>query len=150
MSERAQNGPALDIPSSDLHPHPPAPFVGYSPYAAECPTRRLLNLVGDKWTSLVVILLSQGTMRFGELRREIEGISQKMLTQTLRKLEACALVDRQIYAEVPPRVEYRLTELGRTLVEPLAALHTWAVEHVEEVEAARAASEGSDRPTAGR
>ena len=107
----------------------------------QCPTRMVLDLIADKWTTLVIYLLSRGTKRYGELQREVGGISQKMLTQTLRKLEEDGLVHRVIYAEVPPRTEYSLTELGLTLREPLGALCTWAVAHLPEVEKARRASD---------
>jgi DNA-binding HxlR family transcriptional regulator len=100
----------------------------------------VLDLIADKWTTLVIYLLSQGTKRYGELQREIGGISQKMLTQTLRKLEEDGLVKRVVYPEVPPRTEYSLTELGITLKEPLGALCLWAVNHIAEVEKARQAA----------
>lgn len=124
----------------------PDAFVGYNPYAAACPTRRVLGIIANKWTALVIVLLAQGTKRFQQMRREIDGITQKMLTQTLRELERDGLVNRRVYAEVPPRVEYSLTPLGHTLIDPLAALHVWAVAHVEEIEAARAAAEASKLP----
>jgi len=108
--------------------------------SAQCPTRMVLDLIADKWTTLVIYLLAQGTRRYGELQREIGGISQKMLTQTLRKLEEDGLVKRTVYPEVPPRTEYALTELGLTLKEPLGALCQWAVAHLGEVEKARQAS----------
>jgi DNA-binding HxlR family transcriptional regulator len=108
--------------------------------SAQCPTRMVLDLIADKWTTLVIYLLSQGTKRYGALQREIGGISQKMLTQTLRKLEEDGLVKRTIYPEVPPRTEYTLTELGTTLREPLGALCRWAEIHITEVEKARQAS----------
>ena len=133
--------PNRDVDSGEQSSGPPSAFAGYSPFAAACPTRRVLGIIGDKWTSLVIILLAQETKRFGQLRREIEGITQKMLTQTLRKLEHNGLVSRRVYPEVPPRVEYRLTPLGRTLTEPMAVLHAWAVANVEAIEAARAASD---------
>ncbi|MBI5529723.1 MAG: helix-turn-helix transcriptional regulator [Deltaproteobacteria bacterium] len=104
---------------------------------AQCPTRMVLDLIADKWTTLVIYLLSQGTKRYGELQREIGGISQKMLTQTLRKLEGDGLVKRTVYPEIPPRTEYTLTELGTTLREPLGALCQWAEIHIGEVEKAR-------------
>jgi DNA-binding HxlR family transcriptional regulator len=100
----------------------------------------VLDLIADKWTTLVIYLLSSGTRRYGELQREIGGISQKMLTQTLRKLEEDGLVKRTVYAEVPPRTEYSLTGLGATLKEPLGALCQWAVNHLAEVEKARSAA----------
>lgn len=110
----------------------------YNVYMANCPTRRVLEILSDKWTSLVIVALVAGTKRFQQLRREIDGVSQKMLTQTLRTLEQDGLVSRVAYATVPPKVEYSLTPLGRTLTEPLEALHQWSVAHVEEIEAARA------------
>ena len=103
-----------------------------------CPTLQVLDLIADKWTVLVIYLLSGGTKRYGELQRTIQGISQKMLTQTLRKLEDDGLVKRTVFPEVPPRTEYELTPLGRTLREPLGALCAWAQDHMVEVEKARA------------
>lgn len=105
--------------------------------SATCPTRRVLDLIADKWTTLVIYLLSDGTMRYGELQKAIGGISQKMLTQTLRRLEEDGLVKRTVFPVVPPRTEYELTPLGRTLQEPLKALCAWAVQHMGEVEQAR-------------
>jgi DNA-binding HxlR family transcriptional regulator len=102
-------------------------------YLENCPTRRILDRVGDKWTVLIIGLLEGEPKRFSELQREIGGISQKMLTQTLRSLERDGLVARTIYPEVPPRVEYRLTPLGYTLTEPLAALRQWAEKHMDSV-----------------
>jgi DNA-binding HxlR family transcriptional regulator len=101
--------------------------------------REVLNRVGDKWSVLVIALLGGGTMRFTELQRTIEGISQRMLTLTLRQLERDGLIDRTVYPTVPPRVEYALTPLGRTLLEPVMALATWAEEHRHDIEAARLA-----------
>jgi DNA-binding HxlR family transcriptional regulator len=108
---------------------------------AACPTRLVLELIADKWTTLVIYLLSHGTRRYGELQREVGGISQKMLTQTLRRLEEDGLVRRVVYPEVPPRTEYSLTELGETLREPLGGLCAWAVKHFHEVEKARKVAE---------
>lgn len=105
-----------------------SPALG-NPYDPNCPSRLLLDRIGDRWTVLVVGLLAQRPMRFNELAREIGGISQKMLTQTLRNLEADSLVDREVFAEVPPRVQYSLTDAGYSLQEPLRALETWAREH---------------------
>lgn len=105
---------------------------------AQCPTRLVLELVADKWTILVFHFLTQGTKRYRELQREVGGISQKMLTQTLRKLEDDGLVNRTVFPEVPPRTEYELTPLGQTLREPLGALCSWAQDHMTEVEKARA------------
>ena len=103
-----------------------------------CGSRRVLALIGDKWTAIVVYALARGVCRFGELRREIGGISQKVLADTLRDLERDGLVSRTVFAEVPPRVEYALTPLGRTLSEPLAAICKWSEDHLAEVEAMRA------------
>lgn len=113
------------------------------PYAAGCPSRQVLDRIGDRWTVLVVGSLSQGPLRFSELARRIEGISQKMLTQTLRGLERDGLVVRTVHPEVPPRVEYELTRVGATLIEPLDALDAWAREHLPVIEAARAAYDES-------
>ena len=108
-----------------------------NPYDANCPTRTVLDRIGDRWTTLVVLLLAERPRRFSELARMIEGISQKMLTQTLRGLERDGLATRTVHAEVPPRVVYELTDLGRSLITPLAALDSWAREHIAAVEAAR-------------
>jgi DNA-binding HxlR family transcriptional regulator len=107
------------------------------PYQAGCPTRRILDRIGDRWTVLIVSVLGDGDARFSELRRRIDGVSQKMLTQTLRGLERDGLVRRTVYPEVPVRVEYALTEAGRTLLEPLRALQDWSIEHLSDVSASQ-------------
>src|SRR5258708_33290176 len=106
-------------------------------YTADCPTRRILDRIGDKWTALIIGLLVDGPMRFSALQRSIGGISQKMLAQTLRTLERDGLVTRTLYPEVPPRVEYTLTPLGATLCTPLRAIRDWTEEHIDEVSAAQ-------------
>lgn len=106
-------------------------------FDAGCPSRRVLDRVSDKWMLLVIGALEQGRRRFSGLRREIGGVSQKMLTQTLRSMERDGLVERTVYAEVPPRVEYELTELGRTMIAAVHPLARWAEEHIEEVGAAQ-------------
>jgi len=113
-----------------------AEFRG-NPYRADCPTRPILDRIGDRWTVLLVVLLDDGDKRFSELLRGIEGISQKMLTQTLRGLERDGLVHRAVYPQVPVRVEYSLTQSGRTLLEPLRTLEEWAIEHLGDVFASR-------------
>lgn len=113
----------------------------------ECPLRDILDRVGDKWSVLVVILLRDGRMRFSDLRRAVEGISQRMLTQTLRQLERDGLVDRTVYPSVPVRVEYALTTLGKTLIEPLSALAGWAQSNREEILANRVAYDSRDTGT---
>jgi DNA-binding HxlR family transcriptional regulator len=97
----------------------------------------VLARVGDKWTVLVVSLLGGGPMRFSQLRRAVEGISQKMLTTTLRNLERDGFCTRTVFATVPPRVDYELTELGRDLLVPVKALGDWAVANRERIDAAR-------------
>jgi DNA-binding HxlR family transcriptional regulator len=114
-----------------------APALRGDPYHADCPTRRILDRIGDRWTVLVVSVLGDGDARFSELRRRIEGVSQKMLTQTLRGLERDGLVRRTVHPEVPVRVEYALTDAGRTLLEPLGALQQWAIEHLSDVSASQ-------------
>ena len=106
-------------------------------FQAQCPTRQILNRIAGKWTVLVVILLESDVKRFSQLRREIEGISQKMLTQTQRGLERDGLVTRKVYATVPPHVEYALTPLGHTLKDLLYAIKTWSETNIEEVLAAQ-------------
>lgn len=97
----------------------------------------ILNRIGDKWSVMIVGYLKRKTMRFNELRHAIGGISQRMLTLTLRNLERDGLVTRTVYPEIPPRVEYQLTDLGRTLTGPLDALWNWAAEHQNDVSTAR-------------
>ena len=106
-------------------------------YDEHCPTRMVLDRIADKWTVLVIGVLENETKRFGELRREIGGVSQKMLTQTLRGLERDGLVARVVYASVPPKVEYSLTKLGRTLVRILEAVRHWSEKSIEDVLKAR-------------
>lgn len=107
--------------------------------------REVLNRVGDKWSVLIVAILGDGTLRFSELRRAIEGISQRMLTLTLRGLERDGLVTRTIFPSIPPRVDYELTPLGRTLLEPVQALSAWAQEHRVEMQAARERFDKNER-----
>jgi DNA-binding HxlR family transcriptional regulator len=111
----------------------------------KCDSRKALDRIADKWTALIIHVLSSGTKRNSELRRQISGISQKMLTQTLRSLENDGIVERKIYPVVPPMVEYSLTPLGRSLIEPLDAICRWAEKHLPELEAARARAQNSKR-----
>lgn len=111
-------------------------------FDAECAgTREILNLVGDKWSVLVVVVIGDETKRFSELKRTIDGISQRMLTLTLRGLERDGLVKRTVFPTVPPRVDYALTALGQTLLEPVTVLATWAQRHRADVQRARDAFE---------
>ncbi len=104
---------------------------------AQCLTRQALDLISDRWTMIVVKALSENIHRYGELHRAIGGISQKMLTQTLRSLEHDGLVQRTVYPVVPPKVEYALTTLGETLIELLVAIGAWAERNMGEVVEAR-------------
>lgn len=118
----------------------------WNPYSANCPTRVVLDRVADKWAVLVLGLLADGPVRFNRLRRRIEGISQKMLTQTLKNLEADGLVTRTVFPTVPVTVEYALTPLGESLAPALDGLRRWAEDNIEAVLAARS----RQRPTAAR
>ncbi|GLV59906.1 hypothetical protein KDH_67300 [Dictyobacter sp. S3.2.2.5] len=111
----------------------------------DCRTRRGLELIADQWTMLVVVALQEETLRFSDLHAHIEGISKKMLTQTLRKLERNGLVKRVIYPVIPPMVEYSLTPLGRTLIDPIWALRAWSESYIEEVEQARTTYDQQDK-----
>jgi DNA-binding HxlR family transcriptional regulator len=105
--------------------------------APACPTRQVIGRVGDKWTLLTLYALGARTLRFSALRREVEGISQKMLTHTLRGLERDGLVRRKVYPTIPPRVEYSLTPLGASLAEVITTIRTWAYAHMDEISEAR-------------
>lgn len=105
-----------------LHPNP-------GPYAEDCPVREILDRVGDKWSVLVVVNLGEGELRFSELQRRCGGVSQRMLTKTLRQLERDGLVWRRATPTVPLTVEYGLTRLGETLLVPLRSLAAWSVEN---------------------
>jgi DNA-binding HxlR family transcriptional regulator len=105
----------------------------------------VLNRVGDKWSLQVISRLGDETVRFGELKRSIEGVSQRMLTLTLRQLERDGLVMRTVYPTVPPKVEYNLSDFGKTILEPVMALAEWAVNHRYEMQAARDAYDQSLR-----
>ncbi len=99
--------------------------------------REVLARIGDKWSLMVIGILNNRTLRFTELLNAVPGISQRMLTLTLRQLERDGLVIREVHAQVPPRVDYRMSDLGRTLIEPVTALAQWASEHEGEVRASR-------------
>ena len=119
--------------------------------AANCAAREMLARVGDKWSVQVIHLLGDnGTLRFNELRSQVEGISQRMLTVTLRGLERDGLVRRTVYPEVPPRVEYALTPLGATLREIVRGLVRWSGAHLREVDEAREAYDARTRRPAPR
>jgi DNA-binding HxlR family transcriptional regulator len=111
--------------------------VVYDAMLVACPTRQVMETVGGKWSALLVHALAEGPRRHGQLRTRIAGVSQKMLTQTLRELERDGLVTRTVTPSVPVRVDYALTPLGRTLVPVLGALKAWSETHIEQVLAAR-------------
>jgi DNA-binding HxlR family transcriptional regulator len=106
-------------------------------FARECSSRVVLDRIGDRWTVLIVVALSDGALRFSQLRAKIEGITPKVLTQTLRAIERDGLVTRTVYAEVPPRVEYELTALGRDLLAPIDAIRIWAEQNAARIVANR-------------
>lgn len=126
--------PARDLvsPGKPRAVAPPA-----NPYSAQCPTRIVLDRIADKWTVLALGLLSRQPLRFNQLRREIEGMTQKVLSQTLKGLERDGLVSRKATATVPVTVEYSITPLGRTLAASVDALRLWAQEHIGDVTKAR-------------
>jgi DNA-binding HxlR family transcriptional regulator len=113
----------------------------YDAFMASCPTRQVMSTIGDKWSALLVNALADGPRRHGELARTVAGVSQKMLTQTLRTLERDGLVTRSITPTVPVRVDYELTELGQSLVPILQQLKQWSETHIEQVLEARASFE---------
>ena len=119
-------------------------------YEEACPSRAILELIADKWTLLILPALRRGRLRNGDMLRVIGGVSQKMLTQTLRELEHNGLVNRIDHQEVPPRVEYELTELGRSLSDLMRKLDSWAEENLTAVLSARAAFEGREKPSGSR
>lgn len=100
-----------------------------NPWSASCPSRDLIGLIASKWVLLVIPLLRDGPMRNNDLLRAVEGMSQKMLTQTLRGLQDHALVERRDFKETPPKVEYSLSPLGQSLAKSLVALDNWVIEH---------------------
>ncbi|MGW4356987.1 winged helix-turn-helix transcriptional regulator [Nocardia sp. NPDC004582] len=109
----------------------------YDAYIQECPTRHLLDRISDKWVSLLLNALADGPQRYSDLNRIVAGVSQKMLTQTLRGMERDGLVSRTVTPSVPVRVDYRLTALGQSLLPVMRAIKNWAETHIEDVLAAR-------------
>jgi DNA-binding HxlR family transcriptional regulator len=119
--------------------------AAYNAYVAECPSRQVLDALSDKWVTLVLTALSNGSRRYSELARTIAGVSQKMLTQTLRALERDGLVTRTVTPSVPVRVDYELTPLGQSVLPVVSAIKDWAETHIEDVHAARAVYDGGVR-----
>jgi DNA-binding HxlR family transcriptional regulator len=124
--------------------------VGHAASKESCkPVAEILARIGDKWSVLVVMLLGTGPKRFNEMRRLIDGISQRMLTRTLRGLERDGFVTRTVFPTVPPRVDYDLTDLGRSLRDPISHLGEWAFGHRKEIDVARAKFDGRTETPAG-
>jgi DNA-binding HxlR family transcriptional regulator len=143
--DSGQVGPVCEPPESASQPSGTSvPASGSS----SCRAREVLQRVGDKWSVYVIDLLGQDTKRFTELHRAIDGITARMLTVTLRGLERDGIVTRTIYPVIPPRVEYSLTPMGRTLLDTIGQLVNWADSHLPEIEAARAAYDAR-RPAQG-
>lgn len=118
------------LPTDELPP--------YDVYSVDCPTRDVLDRVSSKWTGLTLVALAERPHHFGELRRRLDGVSKKMLVQTLRALERDGLISRTVVEETyPPMVRYALTDLGTTLVVPMRSIHDWAEAHIESIAAAR-------------
>lgn len=124
----------------------PKPQRSASVMNPQCLSRVVLDRIADKWTALIIYVLANGTQRYASLQREIGGISQKMLTQTLRSLERDGLVQRKVHPVVPPRVEYSLTPLGRTLIEPLTAVCRWSEKHLPQLVANRSRAAAAPAP----
>ncbi|MFI9718819.1 winged helix-turn-helix transcriptional regulator [Streptomyces sp. NPDC052396] len=123
--------------------------AAYDAYLAECPARRLLDRISDKWVSLTVNALADGPQRYSDLSRRLVGVSQKMLTQTLRNLERDGFVTRTVTPSVPVRVDYALTPLGELLLPLMRAIKGWAEEHIGEVLAARAVYDAAETEAEG-
>ncbi len=120
-------------------------LVNTDVYAKDCPSRQVLDRIGDTWSVLIVVLLGDGPQRYTTLARRIEGISPKMLTQTLRGLERDGMISRTVHAVVPPRVDYELTDLGRSLLGLMRGLEAWAEDNIGAVSEARTAYDGRDQ-----
>ncbi len=123
--------------SEITRPTLPQPMARCASFDANCPARVLFDQIADKWSMMILTVLDQGPQRFNTIRRQIEGVSQKSLTQTLRRLERNGLITRRVLAGSPVAVEYELSELGWTLLPPFRALYRWTKENMPQVEAAR-------------
>lgn len=119
--------------------------AAYNVYVAECPSRQVLDSLSDKWVTLVLTALADGPRRYSDLSRKIAGVSQKMLTQTLRTLERDGLVSRTVTPSVPVRVDYELTALGRTILPVVDAVKQWSESHIVEIHRARIAYDEAPR-----
>jgi DNA-binding HxlR family transcriptional regulator len=146
MSSQAELAAAniRDHPISDDCPPviPPEPV----PMTTNCKAREVVGRIGSKWAIYVISSLDEHTMRFGDLKKAIDGISQRMLTVTLRSLERDGLIRRTVYPVVPPRVEYALTPLGATLLDVVSTMVHWTDDHMREIEAAQSAYDSRPEP----
>ena len=131
----------------DTAPQGPLDPCEFNPLRAACPTRQVLTRVSDRWSMFVILALEDGTLRFSELRRRVEGITQKMLTQTLRGLERDGLVAREALPTVPVTVRYTLTPLGHSLGKAVATIRDWAYQHIGDIEEARADYDARPAPS---
>jgi DNA-binding HxlR family transcriptional regulator len=122
---------------AETTPGAPAIVHPYDVYCEACPTRLVLDRLADKWVVLILGRLALQPMRFNQLRRDIQGVSQKVLSQTLKKLERDGLLQRRAFATVPVTVEYSITQLGQTLATRIAEIARWAEQHIEAVQAAQ-------------
>ncbi|MGC5168103.1 winged helix-turn-helix transcriptional regulator [Luteimicrobium sp. DT211] len=118
-----------------MHACPTGAHSTHNVYEAHCPCRALLELIANKWTALAIGALEDGALRFGELRARLTGVSPKVLTQTMRRLEGSGMVTRTVFASVPARVDYELTAVGRSVAAPLRDLREWAEQHLDDVAA---------------
>lgn len=122
--------------------------MAYNAYVAACPSRQLLDSISDKWVTLVLASLADGPRRYSEIARQLAGVSQKMLTQTLRKLERDGMLTRQVTPSVPVRVDYELTPLGASLHTVVLQFKTWAESHMDDVITARGAYDAAEAVSA--
>jgi len=120
---------------------------GADAYFRDCPSRMVLDLLANKWTMLAISALGAGRLRHGELRRRLDGVSPKMLSQTLRTLERHGLISRTQYPTIPPQVDYQLTALGESVRAPMASVKAWAEEHADELTDARRTYDDREPPT---
>ncbi len=134
-----------NAPSRNLVSEPKPDGAPPDPYAAGCPTRMLLDRIGDKWMVLTLSLIRDKPRRFNALRRDIEGVTQKMLSQTLKQMERDGLITRTVLPTTPVSVEYAITPLGRTLAAVLDKLQLWARDHIADVLTARRRYDGGGR-----
>lgn len=118
--------------------------IEYDAFLKDCPTNQLLGRISEKWACLIINALTPGPLRYSDIARKLAGVSPKMLTQTLRSLERDGLVSRTVTPSVPVRVDYELTELGRSLAQMMTAVKNWAETHIEEVREAREQYDSTD------